>query len=197
MLGIGLATPLGVAAGLFHLVNHAIFKSLLFLNAGAVEYRTGTRQLDEMGGLNKRMPATGATCFVGSMSIAGVPPFNGFFSKLLIILACVAAGRYVFASIAVVVSVITLGYFLKVQKQAFFGALKDKWQHIREVPTMMAASMILLAVLCLATSALIFKGPRDFFLGHAQRSFTQRQRYVDRVMRPTTADARENTERMD
>jgi len=197
ILGIGLATPLGVAAGLFHLLNHAFFKSLLFLNAGAVEYRTGTRRLDKMGGLNKRMPATGATSFVASMSIAGVPPFNGFFSKLLIILACVAAGRYVFAGIAVVVSVLTLASFMKVQKYAFFGKLGEKWQHIREVPTMMAASMILLAVLCLATSALMFKGPRDFFLGRAQRSLTQRQRYVDRVMRPAVAEARKSAERMD
>jgi len=197
MIGIGLATPLGIAAGLYHLVNHAIFKSLLFLNAGAVEYRTGTRQLDEMGGLNKRMPVTGSTSFVASMSIAGVPPFNGFFSKLLIILACVQAGRWGFALAAVVVSVLTLASFMKAQKYGFFGKLKEKWQHVREVPTMMAASMILLALLCLATSALMFKGPRDFFLGHAQRSLTQRQRYVDRVMRPTTADARESTERMD
>ncbi len=182
VLAIGLATPLGVAAGLFHLVNHAIFKSLLFLNAGAVEYRTGTRQLEEMGGLNKRMPATGATSFVASMSIAGVPPFNGFFSKLLIIIACFTAGQYLFAIVAVAVSFVTLAYFLKVQKQAFFGPLKEKWQHIREVPLMMAVSMILLAVLCLASSALIFKGPRDFFLGRAQRSLTERQEYVNRVL---------------
>ena len=73
------------SGGLFHLFNHAIFKSLLFLNAGAVEQSTGTRSLDKMGGLAKRMPLTAGTSVVGSLSIAGVPPLNGFWSKLLII----------------------------------------------------------------------------------------------------------------
>jgi len=194
VLGIGLATPLGVAAGLFHLLNHAVFKSLLFLNAGAVEYRTGTRELGEMGGLNKKMPVTGATSFLASMSIAGIPPFNGFFSKLLIIVACFQAGRWGYALIAVVVSVLTLASFLKVQKYAFFGPLKEKWQNIREVPVLMAASMVLLAVLCLATSVLAFKlfdkdgleqGLRnDRFLGAAQRSLTDREGYVTRALSP-------------
>ncbi len=186
VLGIGLATPLGVAAGLFHLLNHALFKSLLFLNAGAVEYRTGTRQLGEMGGLNKRMPVTGATSFVASMSIAGIPPFNGFFSKFLIIVACFQAGRWGYALAAVVVSVLTLASFMKVHKYAYFGALKEKWQHVREAPAMMLAAMVLLAVLCLGTSVLALdllntKEPAGF-LGAAQRGLTERQAYVDNVL---------------
>jgi multicomponent Na+:H+ antiporter subunit D len=189
MLGIGLATPLGVAAGLFHLLNHAIFKSLLFLNAGAIEYRTGTRQLKEMGGLNRRMPVTGATSFIGSMSISGVPPFNGFFSKLLIIIACFQAGRWGFATVAVLVSVVTLAYFLKVQKEAFFGPLKQKWQSIREVPAMMVASMVLLAVLCLVTSLLWLEAPRKRLLGEAQKSLSERREYVKRVLQLETKKA--------
>jgi len=184
VLALGLATPLGVAAGLFHLVNHAIFKSLLFLNAGAVEYRTGTRQLEEMGGLNKRMPVTGATSFVASMSISGVPPFNGFFSKLLIIVACVDAGRWGFAFVAVVVSVLTLASFMKVQKYVFFGVVKEKWQNIREVPVMMGVSMALLAALCLATSAFVLKAPRKLILDRAQASLRERRNYV-RLVLPT------------
>ena len=78
VLGIGLGTPLGVAGGLFHLFNHAVAKSLLFFTSGSVQQATGTRNLDEMGGLAKRMPFTARTSLVGSLSIAGVPPLGGF-----------------------------------------------------------------------------------------------------------------------
>ena len=197
MLGIGIATPLGVAAGLFHLVNHAVFKSLLFLNAGAVEYRTGTRRLDEMGGLNKKMPTTGVTSFIGSMSISGVPPFNGFFSKLLIIIACFQAGHWGFAIAAVIISVLTLAYFMKVQKLAFFGTLRDKWRNVREVPATMVVSMALLAALCLATSVLVCNfevkdkrlAPKpDSFLGRAQQSLMMSQDYRRLVLTPKVSE---------
>ena len=89
VLGFGIGTPLGILGGLFHLFNHALFKSLLFLNAGAIEQSTGTRSLDKMGGLAKVMPLTAATSAIGSLSIAGIPPLNGFWSKLLIIIALV------------------------------------------------------------------------------------------------------------
>ena len=91
VLGIGLGTPLGIAGGLFHLFNHAVAKGLLFLNSGAVQQATGTRELDQMGGLAKRMPLTAGTSLVGSLSITGVPPLAGFWSKLLIIMALVQA----------------------------------------------------------------------------------------------------------
>jgi len=112
---------LAIAGGLFHLVNHAAFKGLLFLNAGAIEYTIGTRNLQEMGGLSKYMPATSATSFVASMSISGIPPFNGFFSKLIIIIACILAKFYLLAALAVIVSIITLASFLKFQRYAFYN----------------------------------------------------------------------------
>ena len=89
---------LAIAGGIFHLINHAAFKGLLFLNAGAIEYTTGTRNLKEMGGLARSMPVTSATSFIASMSISGVPPFNGFFSKLIIIIAAIMAKFYLLAA---------------------------------------------------------------------------------------------------
>ena len=112
---------LAIAGGIFHLINHAAFKGLLFLNAGAIEYTIGTRDLQEMGGLAKHMPATSATSFVASMSISGIPPFNGFFSKLIIIIAAIMAKFYLLALLAVIVSIITLASFLKFQRYAFFN----------------------------------------------------------------------------
>ena len=177
VLGLGLGTPLGLVGALYHLVNHAMFKSLLFLNAGAVEYATGTRNLKKLGGLNRALPVTGATSLIGSMSIAGIPPFNGFWSKLIIILACVESGYYGFAAVAVAVSVVTLAYQLKVQRLAFFASLpkSQAWamQNLRREPRLMALAMILLAVGCIALSFAVLGGLRDpWLIGAAQEILT-------------------------
>ncbi len=168
VLAMGIWTPLAILGALFHLFNHAIFKSLLFLNSGAIEYSTGTRDLREMGGLNARMPLTGTTSLIGSMSISGIPPLSGFWSKLIIIFAAIQSGHFVLALIAILVSVITLAYYLKLQRYAFFGNLQDKWKHILEVPFTMKLSMVILALICIMAGALLLPGVREIFLKPAQ-----------------------------
>jgi len=156
---------LAIAGGIFHLINHAAFKSLLFLNAGAIEYRTGTRNLKEMGGLSGLMPATSATSFIASMSISGIPPFNGFFSKLIIIIAAILGKFYLLALIAVIVSIITLASFLKFQRYAFYNkAAVSRAESIREVPFPMVFSMVILGILCVVLSLLAIPQVRDLFL---------------------------------
>jgi multicomponent Na+:H+ antiporter subunit D len=155
---------LAIAGGIFHLVNHAAFKGLLFLNAGAIEYTIGTRDLKEMGGLAKSMPATSATSFVASMSISGIPPFNGFFSKLIIIIAAVNAKFYLLAALAVIVSIITLASFLKFQRFAFFNKKDNNNKNIREVPFPMVFSMVILSIFCVVLSLLVIPEIRDAFL---------------------------------
>ncbi len=157
VLALGLGTPLGLVGALYHLINHALFKSLLFLNAGTVEYVTGTRDLNQLGGLNRAMPVTGATSLVGSMSIVGIPPFNGFWSKLIIILACIQGDFHGFAVVAVVMSVVTLAYQLRMQR-AFFGTRPPVSTSVRREPRLMAAAMILLTVGCVALSFLMVGG---------------------------------------
>jgi len=125
------------------------------LNSGAVDYAIETRDLRNMGGLAEKMPVTANVNLVASMSIAGIPPFNGFWSKLLIIFACVQRGHFVYAICAVVASILTLASFMKVQKYAFFGKLNEKWQAVKEVPWPMRLSMIILAVICLISSLLM------------------------------------------
>jgi len=157
LLGFGIGTPLAFAGALYHLLNHATFKSLLFLNSGAVQQAIHTRDLNKMGGLAKRMPVTAVTSLFGSLSISGVPPFNGFFSKLTIIVAAIQAGHmlgnhlyYWYAAVAVAFSVVTLGYFLKIQRKAFFGKLNEALAGAREAKFAMTLPMIVLAILCLA-----------------------------------------------
>ncbi len=158
VLGLGLGTPLGMVGALYHLVNHSLFKSLLFLNAGAVEYVTGSRDLKRLGGLNRVIPVTGATSLLASMSIAGIPPLNGFWSKLIIIVACVQSGSYGFAGAAVVMSIVTLAYQLKVQRYAFFGATSPPSAPLEGEPRLMATAMVVLAIGSLALSALVVGG---------------------------------------
>ena len=149
LIGLALGNTLGIVGALFHVYNHALFKSLLFLNSGAVQFRTGTRSLSEMGGLAERMRVTSITSAFGSLAISGIPPFNGFFSKLFIIVAAVAAKQYAVAALLVFISIFTLGYFLVIQRKAFFGKLNMRWKDIKEVPLGMSLAMILLAAQCL------------------------------------------------
>src|SRR5260370_24793118 len=90
--GLPMLAALGFAGGLLHVANHAMFKSLLFLGAGAVLHSTGTREMDHLGGLLKRMPYTGACFLCGAVAIAGLPPLHGLVSGFLLFLGSVRAG---------------------------------------------------------------------------------------------------------
>jgi multicomponent Na+:H+ antiporter subunit D len=153
-LGLGLATPLGVAGALFHLFNHTFMKSLMFLNSGSLEYATGTRDMGQMGGLKARMPYTFGSSLVGSLAIAGIPPLGGFWSKLIIILAAAASGHYIYAALAVLVSILTLGYLLRSQGKVFLGELSDERAKVSEPPRLMRGVLIILSCVCVLTGLL-------------------------------------------
>ena len=153
--GLALAKSPGSAAGglaifgaLFHLFNHAMFKSCLFLSSGAIEHATGTRLLKKMGGLGHRMPLTSACCRIAALSISGVPPFNGFWSKLIIIVAVIQAGHYGLGALTVLVSFLTLVSFVKVQRYALHGDVPAHLGSVREAPGLMGLALVLLAFVC-------------------------------------------------
>ncbi len=160
VMAAGLGTPLGLTGAVFHLVNHSVFKSLLFLDAGAVEYATGTRDLRHLGGLARRMPFTGSLTVLGTLAVSGVPPLNGFWSKLIIVLACVESGHPWLALAAVLMSLMTLAALLKALKQAFYGAPAPATAAAVEAPAMMRLAMLLLAALCAAMALLVLGGLR-------------------------------------
>ncbi|MBI4708092.1 MAG: NADH-quinone oxidoreductase subunit L [Candidatus Omnitrophica bacterium] len=147
ILALGSGTSLGVAAACFHLFNHAIFKSLLFVNAAAVEQQTGTRDMDRVCGLSQRMPVTGLTSVLGSLSCAGIPPLAGFWSKLLIVIALLSTGHFVYAAVAVLASIITLGYFLVMQRKVFFGKISEEFINIKEAGLGIVVPEIILAAI--------------------------------------------------
>lgn len=153
---IGLGSALGMSAGLFHAMNHTIFKGLLFLTAGAVQHATGSLDLDELGGLSKKMPGTCALFLIGAASISGLPPFNGFASKWMIYQATFQkageTGNFFFVVVcvaALITSVLTLASFIKVAQSVFFGQLNPKFAHTREVSLGMRIPMWILAALCI------------------------------------------------
>jgi len=168
LLGIGLGTPLGIIGGLFHLLNHAVFKSLLFLNSGAIEYATGTREIMKLGGLAKKMPFTSVSGFIGSFAASGVPPFNGFWSKLIIILAAIEAQQYLLAAIAGVSAVLTLTSFIRMQRRTFLGILPSRLSEIKEVPIAMKTPLVVLSLLCIILGILLIPGVRAIFLDLAK-----------------------------
>lgn len=148
LLGIGIGTATGIQGGLFHLLNYAIFEVMLFMCAGAIAYRAGTTKLSELGGLGRGMPVTAAIFTIGALAISGVPPFNGFASKWIIYVAGVQAGQPIFTVIAVLMSALTLAYFLKVVSTIFLGPQPTGPPKVKEAPMMMLFPMFVLVVLC-------------------------------------------------
>ena len=153
VLGIGTALPVGIVGGLFHMLNNSIYKSALFLSAGAVERSCGTTDLRQIGGLRHIMPLTAIGFTVAALSISGLPPFNGFFSKELIFDAALESGL-VFYILALLGAFMTAASFLKLGHAAFFGQLKsprltDDSLKPRETPAAMFLPLLVLALLCI------------------------------------------------
>jgi formate hydrogenlyase subunit 3/multisubunit Na+/H+ antiporter MnhD subunit len=158
ILGFGLGSMIGVAAGLFHMINNALYKSGLFLSAGCVEYRTGKEDIDDLGGLSKSMPLTFFATLIFAMSISGVPPFNGFASKWMIYQGIIDFGGgtgipnklwVVWLGLAVLGSALTLASFIKLVGGIFLGRRRSEFENVREVPFLMWIPMIILAILCI------------------------------------------------
>jgi len=148
ILGVSLGSSLGVAGGLLHLVNHMLFKNLLFLVAGAIMVKTGIENLDRLGGIGRKMPVTLGVFAIGAFSIAGIPPFNGFTSKWIIYEAAMEKGYVFLALLSLLASVLTLASFVKFLHSAFFGQLPKELENVTEAPWTMQIPMIILAVLC-------------------------------------------------
>jgi len=159
VLGIGTGSPVGIAGGLFHMLNNAIYKQGLFLAGGAVEKRTGTADLDRLGGLAKAMPVTFITFLIAALSISGIPPFNGFFSKWMVYQGVIELGKngdklwILWLLCAMFGSALTLASFMKLIHAIFLGQPSTKGggrsAKIKEVNFTMWAPMVVLALLCI------------------------------------------------
>lgn len=150
---------LGFAGGLLHVLNHGLFKSLLFQSAGSVLYATGTREMNHLGGLYKKMPHTGLTFLIGAVAISGLPPLNGFVSEYLIYVGAFRSltGVPMSGSLPAIVVIVALALigalatasFVKAFGVVFLGELRLKEAvKVHEVPWLMRAPQMIGAALC-------------------------------------------------
>ena len=188
LTAIGLGTGLGLSAGLYHAMNHTMFKGLLFLAAGAVHFRTGTTDLRKLGGLGKKMPWTCALFLIGAASISGIPPFNGFASKWMIYQAtyqkAVESGNIGFllaTIVALITSVLTLASFVKVTQSVFFGQIRPEHEDVKEVPAGMIIGMSLFALICVVTG-LFPRLVTDFLTGPAANAALNPANYISSML---------------
>lgn len=157
ILGFGMCSMIGIAAGLFHMVNNAIYKGGLFLAAGAVEQQTGKEEIEDLGGLSRAMPLTFFATLVFALSISGIPPFNGFASKWMIYQGIIDFGQgaglsnqlwMVWLGLAVLGSALTLASFVKFTGGIFLGRQPKASLKIKEVGPAMWVPMLILAMVC-------------------------------------------------
>jgi len=154
VLAAGLGTPLAIMGAVFHLINHATFKTVLYLNSASLEKAAGTTDMDKLGGMEHAMPWTSWTSVVALLSTAGVPPLSGFWSKLLIILALWEAGLKTYAVLALLFSIVTLAYFMVMQRKVFFGLKSKAAEAAQEVSAPLLTPVVLLSAVIVALGLL-------------------------------------------
>jgi len=184
VLGIGTGNPIGIAGGLFHMLNHAIYKSCLFLSGGAVEKEAGTTDLEKLGGFAKGMPITFITFLIASLAISGIPPFNGFASKWMVyqgIIKTASNGSHlwiIWLIAAMFGSALTLASFMKLIHAIFLGqpvnvqylldqtSMKGRVMNNkpREASPTMWIPQVFLAVLCVIFGVFAYKIPLKMFI---------------------------------
>ena len=173
VLGIATGTPVGIAGGVFHMLNHAIYKCCLFLCGGAVEQATGTPELDRLGGLGKKMPITFVTCLIAALSISGIPPFNGFVSKWMVYQGVIEIGTTradgtaglwpLWLTCAMFGSALTLASFVKLIHSMFLSRLPDELKEVKEMHLDQTTPMVVLAALCVIFG-IFYKVPLNLFI---------------------------------
>ncbi|AYA78149.1 NADH-quinone oxidoreductase subunit L [Bacillus sp. Y1] len=144
MLALGSA---GYVAGVFHLMTHAFFKALLFLAAGSVIHAVHTQNIEEMGGLWKKLRVTGPLFLVGTLAISGVPLFSGFFSKDEILISAWIHGNTALFWLAVIAAFFTAFYMFRLFFLVFTGEARKEIKNVHESPSVMTIPMVVLGVL--------------------------------------------------
>ncbi len=163
ILGIGTGTAIGAVGGVFHMINHAMYKSCLFLTGGSVEKQTGTTDLKQLGGLRQQMPFTFWCFVVAACSISGVPPFNGFVSKELILEGTLKSGYGLFFAAAVLGAVFTAASFLKLGHAVFLGKTRPEFKKVSDSHWSMQVPMGVLALGCILFGVW-FQFPIDYLI---------------------------------
>ena len=152
LVGVATGTTLGIAAAIFHLINHALFKAMMFMGAGVFVHEVGSRKLEDLSGVGRLMPITATIFGGGAIGLAGLPPFPTFFSKLLIAWAALTVGGYrgiFIASLILVNSIISIGYYGKLIRYIIMKQPKKKVEKIHEINEMVLALIIIFLIIAI------------------------------------------------
>lgn len=165
LIGIGTGNPIGIVGGLFHMINHAIYKSCFFLTSGVVEKKTGTTDLNNLGGLSKYLPVTFACFLVAALSVSGVPPFNGFVSKWMVYQGIIQYGKHgssfwvVCLVAAMFGSAFTMASIMKIIHAVFLGRPAKDYGAMKEAGLLMMLPSLVLSIICLIFGIFAFSIP--------------------------------------
>lgn len=149
ILGLGIATPMGVYGALFHITNHMLFKGCLFLITGALILRVNTRQIHKMGGLLSKMPVTAVCFLIASLAMSGFPLLNGSVSKAIIHEAAIEEGMSLFAALATVTSVLTFICLIHAFYVMFMGSPREEFKDVKDPPAYMLVPIVIMTLLCI------------------------------------------------
>ncbi|MFH1169102.1 MAG: proton-conducting transporter membrane subunit, partial [Chloroflexota bacterium] len=164
-LGIGLANPLGLIGALLHILNHAFMKSCLFLVAGGVRNQTGLREIRWFAGLGRRLPITMAAFTVAALSMVGIPPTAGFFSKWYLIRGSIDSGNWVFVGVILASSLLTAVYFFRMIEKIYAHApVEIEGEDAETRPRKVSPARILIPILILAAGILVLGSINAFIV---------------------------------
>jgi multicomponent Na+:H+ antiporter subunit D len=158
-LGLAMAHPLGLVGALLHVLNHAFMKACLFFVAGLVRYRTGSVSISGLTGLGKKMPWTFAAFTTAALSMIGIPPAAGFFSKWYLLLGALEVGNPWFVAVILLSSLLNAAYFFRILEKLYAGPGGEHEARSAEAPASMLIPTLVLAagivVLGLSNSAIV------------------------------------------
>jgi len=164
-IGIAAGTKLGLTASLLHIFNHGLMKALAFLCIGAIIYRIGSRNLEDMAGIGRKMPITSTAFAIAVLGLIGMPPLNGFISKLLLFMSCLDSGMLWLGILLIAFSAVSTGYYIRILKALIATPQNERLNDVKEAPI-----PILIPICCLAFLVILLGIWPDPILRFAEES---------------------------
>ncbi len=180
IFGLSMVSLSGLTASLFHIMNHAIMKGLLFLCAGSFVHRTKTRDLRKLRGIRKTMPLTSIFLAIGALAIAGIPPFNGFWSEWMIVTAGIEAEMIPFSALMLANMVFSVVYYIRVIRMILLDEPTAVSKKAREAPASMFIPTLILAALCIIIG--VYPEPFITIASQAAQAALDAQRYISSML---------------
>ena len=164
-IGIAAGTKLGLTAALLHIFNHGLMKALAFLCIGAIIYRIGARNLEDLAGVGRKMPITSTAFTIAVLGLIGMPPLNGFISKLILFMSCLDSGMLWLGILLIIFSAVSTGYYIRILKALIAAPRNEKFNDVKEAPI-----LILIPICCLAFLVILLGIWPDLILRFAEES---------------------------